>query len=423
MRFIMKDKQIMEGYSLAKAIYSEYGVDVDAAIHTINSIPISMNAWQGDDLLGFEGQSKLTGGICATGAYPGRARTADELRADLEQAIECIPGKMKVAIHSMHGEKNNRNIDRDNYDIDMFDNWIDWANDHQLGLDFNPTFFSHPMMDGDFSLTSSNKGKRKFWIEHGKRCREIANEIGKRTGQTCINNFWMPDGYKDVPADTLRLRELMIEALDEIFSVSYNEAYTKDSLESKLFGLGIESYTVANHEFSLLYASTHNKLYTMDAGHFHPTESVASKISSILCFTKEILLHVSRGVHWDSDHIVLWNEELQNIANEIVHNHYENRVNLALDYFDASINRIFGWVIGVRNTRKALLKSALDPITLLRNSELNADYSSRLALWEESKSLPFSLVWDYYCMTKGVPVGQSWFDKIRKYEEEVTSKR
>lgn len=419
----MNENQIIKRFELAKEIYESLGVDVEAAMESANDIPVSMHCWEGDDLLGFEGATELSGGIQVTGNYPGRARNAEELRSDITKSLECIPGKMKVSLHSIHGEKNGRKIDRDAYDVEMFENWIDWANDSSLGLDFNPTFFSHPMMDGNFSLTSRDAGKRRFWIEHGKRSREIAAEIGKRTGQVCVNNFWLPDGYKDIPADTMILRESMMEALDEIFAAQFAPKYTVDSVESKLFGLGMESYTVASHEFSLLYAASRNKLYTLDAGHFHPTESVAAKLSAVMCFAKEAMLHISRGVRWDSDHVVIWDEELQHIMDEIVHNGFKERIHIGLDYFDASINRIACWIIGVRNARKALLKASLDPMEPIREAEKSGDYTTRLALLEETRTLPFAAVWDYYCTKQNVPTGQSWLGRVQEYEKEVTSKR
>jgi L-rhamnose isomerase len=419
----MNEQQITRAYELARERYADLGVDAARAIDSADAVPVSMHCWQGDDLLGFEGSTQLTGGIQTTGNYPGRARTAHELRSDLDKALECIPGTAKVSIHALHAEKKGRQIDRDAYDSTLFEGWISWANERRLGLDFNPTFFSHPMMDGNFSLTSRDPGKRRFWIEHGKRCREIAAEIGKRTGHLCINNFWMPDGYKDIPADTVSLRESMIEALDEIFSAQFDKTSTVDGLESKLFGLGIESYTVASHEFSLMYAASREKLYTLDAGHFHPTESISAKLSAIMLFLPEALLHVSRGVRWDSDHVVLWDDELQNIMNQIVHNNFEQRIHIGLDYFDASINRVVSWVIGVRNTRRALLKAYLDPTAPILKAERDGDYSGRLALLEETKSLPFSSVWDYYCLTHNVPVGRDWLQTVQKYEFEVTSKR
>lgn len=419
----MNDSDILNRYDLAKKIYADQGVDVEEKIAEVDAIPISMHSWQGDDLLGFEGAEILTGGIQATGNYPGRARNADELRSDIDVALSCVPGTMKVALHAIHAEKGNRKVDRDEFDVSLFERWINWANERNIGLDFNPTFFSHPMMDGNFSITSLDEKKRRFWIEHGKRCREISAEIGKRTGQVCIDNFWFPDGYKDVPADTKSLREKMQESLDEIFEAKFDSQYTLDALESKLFGLGVESYTVASHEFSLMYAATRKILYTLDAGHFHPTESIAAKLTAILNFVPEVMLHVSRGVRWDSDHVVIWNDELQSIATEIVHNNYQSRVHVGLDYFDASINRIACWVIGIRNTRKALLKAALDPISAIRKAERSGDYTTRLALLEESKSLPFADVWDYYCMSNGVPVSDSWLKIVKDYEIQVTSKR
>ena len=419
----MNDSLVCKRYELAQQVYAAHGVDTEQAMAAIDAIPISMHSWQGDDLLGFEGAEALTGGIQATGNYPGRARTADELRSDLDVALSCVPGTMKVSLHAVHAEKDGRKVDRDEYDVSLFERWIDWANARNIGLDFNPTFFSHPMSDGNFSVTSLDEKKRRFWIEHGKRCREISAEIGKRTGKTCIDNFWFPDGYKDIPADTLVLRESMTQALDEIFAAKFDPKDTVDALESKLFGLGVESYTVASHEFSLLYAATRNILYTLDAGHFHPTESIAATLTAILNFLPQVMLHVSRGVRWDSDHVVIWNDELQAIATEIIHNGYQGRVNIGLDYFDASINRIACWIIGVRDTRKALLKAALDPMAPILKAEQEGDYTSRLALLEESKTLPFADVWDYYCMSKNVPVGQSWLKTVKEYEAAVTLKR
>ena len=419
----MNEGNIIKRYTLAKEAYAALNVDVDSAVELIDRIPISMNSWQGDDLLGFEGATNLTGGIQTTGNYPGRARNADELRNDIMFALSCIPGEMKIALHASHAEKGGRRVDRDEYDVSLFANWIDWAKENALGLDFNPTFFSHPMADGNFSLASRDATKRRFWIEHGKRCREISAQIGRQTGRVCIDNFWMPDGYKDVPADTAALRALMIEALDEVFATEFDSAHTVDAIESKLFGVGVESYTVASHEFSLLYAAKRNKLYTLDAGHFHPTESIAAKLSAILSFNREVMLHVSRGVRWDSDHVVIWDDELQNIMNEIVHNGYEERVHIGLDYFDASINRIAAWVIGVRNTRKALLKAALDPMAEIRKAECEGDYTARLALLEETRSLPFAEVWDYYCLKKSVPAGRDWLERVQGYEKDVLSAR
>ena len=419
----MDEKKIINSFFLAKDRYAEMGVDTEAAILKMESIPISMHCWQGDDLIGYDGSGELTGGIQTTGNYLGRARTPEELRMDIEEAISLFPGKVKVNLHACHAEKKGKKIDRDAYTIEEFQTWVDWAKEKDMGLDFNPTFFSHSRMDGDFSLASRNDKTRRFWIEHGKRCMEIGQEFGKQLGKICIVNYWMPDGYKDTPADTVTPRELMTKSLDEIFSVPYDENYTKAAIESKLFGMGLESYTVASHEYSLGYAMSRKKIYTLDAGHFHPTEVISAKISAILQFLPNLLLHVSRGVRWDSDHVIVLDDELQRIMDEIVCNGYENRIYIGLDYFDASINRIACWTIGVRNARKALLNAALAPLDLIRSAENNKDYTLRLSLQEERKTLPFGPVWDYYCMTKSTPVGADWTNEIKKYEKEVLCKR
>ena len=419
----MNDSLVCKRYELAQQVYAAHGVDTEQAMAAIDAIPISMHSWQGDDLLGFEGAEALTGGIQATGNYPGRARTADELRSDLDVALSCVPGTMKVSLHAVHAEKDGRKVDRDEYDVSLFERWIDWANARNIGLDFNPTFFSHPMSDGNFSVTSLDEKKRRFWIEHGKRCREISAEIGKRTGKTCIDNFWFPDGYKDIPADTLVLRESMTQALDEIFAAKFDPKDTVDALESKLFGLGVESYTVASHEFSLLYAATRNILYTLDAGHFHPTESIAAKLTAILNFLPQVMLHVSRGVRWDSDHVVIWNDELQAIATEIIHNGYQGRVNIGLDYFDASINRVAAWVVGTRSAQKALLFALLQPDEKLRQLQDGANFTEKMVLMEEAKTLPFGDVWAEYCRRQGVPADGDWYAAVTQYEKEVLSRR
>lgn len=414
---------LLKGYDYAKEIYAEKGIDIDSAMEKINPIAISMHNWQGDDVIGFDNPGELAGGLATTGDYMGRARTPGELRQDIETAMSMIPGAKRLNLHACYGENIPKGVDRDAYTIEHFQNWADWAKEMKVALDFNPTFFSHPMMDGNFSLASRDEKKRKFWIEHGKRCREIGAEFGKQLGSTCIVNHWMPDGYKDVPADTAVLRKLMAESLDEMMEDKMDPGHMKDALESKLFGLGIESYTVASHEFSYGYALTRNILYTLDAGHFHPTETISTKLSAVLQFCEEVLLHVSRGVRWDSDHVVLWDDELQNIMSEILLNGYEKRVHIGLDYFDASINRLACWIIGMRNSRKALLKAALTPIERIRDAEAEGDYTARLALIEENKSLPFAPVWDYYCMNSGVPVGDKWLDEIKEYERTTLSKR
>lgn len=418
----MEDR-IVRGFEYAKQIYEELGIDVNQAIETIDKIPVSIHSWQGDDLIGFDGAEELSGGIAATGNYPGRARTGDELRSDLDFAFSLIPGEKRVNVHACHAEQIPKGVDRDGYSAEMFQLWIDWARDRRIGLDFNPTFFSHPRMDGNFSLASNDKAVRNFWIEHGKRCREIGAEMGRQTGSPCIVNFWMPDGFKDIPADTSHYRKLMCSSLDQILSEKIDRQYEKDALESKLFGLGIESYTVANHEFSLGYAMSRDIIYTLDCGHFHPTEVVSDKLTSIMQFTDEVLLHVSRGVRWDSDHVVILDDELQRIMQEILFNNYQERVHIGLDFFDASINRIACWVIGVRNVRKALLRAALMPISDIRKSEMVGDFTSRLAMLEEAKMLPFGLIWDWYCLEKDVPVGGKWLDQVDQYERDVLVKR
>jgi L-rhamnose isomerase len=413
----MKKDLVVKGYEYAKEVFAEYGIDVDSKMAFADSIPVSMHSWQGDDLIGFDGVGELTGGIATTGNYPGRARTADELRADIDFVRTLIPGTTRLNLHSCHAETAGKKVDRDAYGAEHFKNWLDWAQDRKLGMDFNPTFFSHPMMDGNFSLASRDEKVRKFWIEHGKRCREIGNAFGERQKSPCVVNFWMPDGYKDVPADTQVLRKLMIESLDEIFAdSSFSKDNELDAIESKLFGLGLESYTVASHEFSLGYATTRKMLYTLDAGHFHPTETISSKLSAVLQYLDEVMLHVSRGVRWDSDHVVTYDDELQNIMSEIIGNGYEKRVHIGLDYFDASINRLASWAIGMRNVRKALLKSSLMPVDLIRAKEAEGNYTQRLALQEESKYLPYSAIWDYYCLVHDIPVGNQWIEKVTEYE-------
>ena len=419
----MDREQIVKGYEYAKAAFAEFGVDVDQAIARIDRIPISMHCWQGDDVIGFEGSGALTGGIQTTGNYPGRARTADELRKDAEFAMRCIPGETKFNLHASYAEKGGKDVDRDRYTIEQFQAWADWAKENGIGLDFNPTFFSHPMMDGDFSLASLDESKRRFWIEHGKRCREIALEFAKRTGKPCAVNYWMPDGFKDTCADTKLYRDVMRASLDEIFAAEIDPELVPCALESKLFGIGVESYTVASHEFSYGYAVKNGILYTLDAGHFHPTEVISAKLSATLQFVDKVLLHVSRGVRWDSDHVITHDDELQKIMDEIVFNGFDRRVLIGLDYFDASINRIAAWVIGMRNARKALLYAALAPIGQIRQAEVDGDLTARLALMEERKNLPACAVWEYYLMTKGVPAGDAWLAKVKDYEETVLARR
>lgn len=417
-------KQVVAAYENAKELFAQWGVDVDAALAALVDMPVSIHCWQGDDVRGYEdcGES-AGGGTAVTGNYRGRARNAEELRADFEMALQQIPGKHRFSIHAIYAETEGKQVARDELETKYFENWVAWGKEKGIALDFNPTFHGHPKSADGFSLSSPDKAVRDYWIEHGKRAREIAAFIGKAQGSACINNFWMHDGYKDTPVDTAAPRERMAQALDEIFKTAYPTEYTKDAVESKLFGLGLESYTVASHEFSLSYALTRNKLYTLDAGHFHPTEMISAKISSILQFCQELLLHVSRGVRWDSDHVVALDDELQAIMQQIVRGGYQKRVHIGTDYFDASINRVAAWVIGSRNTVKAALKALLEPTEKLREVELAGDLTSRLALLEELKCYPYAAVWDYYCLTNNVPVRETWLGNIKQYECDVLSKR
>ena len=418
----MKEELILKGYEYAKAQYAAQGVDVDAAIAKADAIPVSMHCWQGDDVIGFDGSDSLSGGIQTTGNYPGRARTADELRADIAFVRTMIPGATKLNLHASYAEKNGKQVDRDAYTIDLFQNWVDFAKEQKIGLDFNPTYFAHPKMDGDFSLSSTNPAIRKFWIEHGKRCREIGLEFAKQLNQPCAINFWMPDGYKDVCADTKLHRDLMIDSLDQIFAEDIDRKLVPCGLESKLFGVGVESYTVASHEFSYGYAVKNGLLYTLDAGHFQPTEVISAKLTACLPFLEGIILHVSRPVRWDSDHVILLDDEIQRIMDEVILNNYQDRTFIALDYFDASINRVAAWAVGMRNARKAILSACLAPASI-RDAEHKGDLTSRLALMEERKTLPFGAIWDYYCMKQDAGVGTDWLAKVKQYETDVLSKR
>lgn len=416
----MNEKLIVKGFEYAQEVYAAHGVDVEAAIKAADKLPISMNCWQGDDVRGFEGgaEAGASGGIATTGSYPGSARTADELRADADEAMRLIPGVKKFNLHASYAELNGRNIGRNAYTPDLFEGWLEWAEERGIGLDFNATYFSHPMVKDGFTLSSPDKAVRDYWIEHGKRCRSIGKAFYDRLGCECVINYWMPDGYKDDPADMAAPRARMVASLDEIFKGGNIEG-VKEAVESKLFGLGVESYTVGSHELMLGYAITRGKLCCLDAGHFHPTEVISGKISAVMQFLPEVLLHVSRPVRWDSDHVVIMDDELMAIMHQVVRNDYAERVKLALDFFDASINRLAAWVIGTRNTRKALLRANLENIALLKRLELDGDLSGRLAVMEEEKTLPFGAVWDYYCLRAGVPVGDDWLNEVRGYEKRV----
>lgn len=417
-----KAPQKTSAYPLAKERYAEFGVDTEAAIQKLGTLPVSLHCWQGDDVGGFEHAGRSPGGgIAVTGNYPGKARTADELRSDLEKALSLIPGTHRVNLHACYGEFGKKPADRNEIEPAHFQNWIQWAKHHGLGLDFNPTYFAHPLAEDGFTLSHRSKKVRKFWIEHGKRSREIGAAMGRALGSSTVTNFWIPDGSKDTPADRLSPRERLADSLDEMFAKPLKGGV--DAVEPKLFGIGSESYVVGSAEFYLGYAITRKKLLCLDAGHFHPTEGIADKISSVLQFVPEVLLHVSRGVRWDSDHVVVFNDDLLAITREVVANGFLKRVRLGLDYFDASINRIAAWVIGTRALQRALLAALLEPTKALQETEASGDYTSRLALQEELKALPAGAVWEEFCERKNVAVGAAWVAEVRAYEEAVLSHR
>lgn len=418
-----KDAQIEKAYQIARNRYAKLGVDTDKAIKRLSRISISLHCWQGDDVVGLESrQTQLGGGLAVTGNYPGRARTGDELRQDLQKAYSLIPGRHRLNLHAFYAEPD-KPVDRDQLGPEHYSNWIDWAKKNRIGMDLNPTFFSHPKAADGMTISHPDAGIRRFWIEHGIRCRRIGAAIGRALGKTCITNIWIPDGMKDTPVDRKGPRERLAQSLDRIFSERIDPALNLDAVESKLFGIGSESYVVGSHEFYLGYAAKHKKILTLDTGHFHPTECIADKISSVLMFVPGVLLHVSRPVRWDSDHVVAFSDELKTIAHELVTGELLDRVYIGLDYFDASINRIAAWVIGSRNMLKALLFALLEPIERLKQIELDRDYTLRLALTEELKSMPFGAVWDYYCLTDGVPPDHMWISEVISYEKQVLSKR
>ncbi len=420
----MSQKNIEAAYKLAQERYTEVGVDADKALRWLASVPVSLHCWQGDDVGGFEKLGAgLGGGLAATGNYPGKARTPAELRGDAEKALSLIPGKHRFNLHAFYGEFGGKKVDRDEIEPKHFKGWIDWAKKLGIGLDFNPTFFSHPNAADNFTLSHADKGIRKFWVDHGIACRQIGAAMGKALGRTCVTNFWIPDGMKDIPVDRIGPRKRLTHSLDEIFGVPVDPKLNLDAIEGKLFGIGCESYTVGSHEYYLGYAVSRQKLFTLDTGHYHPTETITDKISAVFQFLPEILLHVSRGVRWDSDHVVILNDDLQALAQELVRGDYLDDTHIGLDYFDASINRIAAWVIGTRNMLKALLQAMLEPTAKLQVAEESGDYTSRLAWFEEAKTLPFSAVWDYYCAKNGVPVGEAWLAEVKQYEKSVLSKR
>ena len=415
---------IEQAYQVARQRYEDFGVDTEQAMEKLAKIKISLHCWQGDDVGGFESDEGLTGGgIQATGNYPGKARNGDELRADLEKAYSLIPGKHRLNLHAIYAETGGKKVDRNALDASHFARWIDWAKQNGLGMDFNPSYFSHPLAESGFTLSSRDEKVRKFWVEHGICCRKIGAAIGKALGTPCVTNVWIPDGYKDIPVDRKGPREILKKSLDEMFAEAIDPKHNLDAVESKLFGIGSESYVVGSHEFYMGYAVQKQKLLCLDAGHFHPTEVISDKISSALTFVPELLLHVSRGVRWDSDHVVILNEELMAIAQEIVRGGYTERVHIGLDFFDASINRIAAWVIGTRSMLKALLIALLEPTQMLRDVENNGNHTARLALLEDMKTMPFGAVWDYYCGKQNTPTAPQWLNEVRTYEEETLAKR
>ncbi len=421
----MKEEMIEKAYQLAKEQYAAIGVDTAAVLKKMEQVVISLHCWQTDDVGGFEtADSSLSGGgIQATGNYPGKSRNIAEMRADLEKVMSLLPGKQRLNLHAIYGEFGGEKIDRDQIEVKHFQGWIDWCKAAGIGMDFNPTCFSHPKAADGFTLSSKNEEYRRFWVEHVRRCRAISAEIGKQLGTPCVQNTWVPDGSKDIPVDRNGYRALLKKSLDEAMSAEYPKEYMKDAVESKLFGIGAESMTVGSHDFYLGYAIKNSKLICLDMGHFHPTEQVGDKISSCLQFVDEILLHLSRPVRWDSDHVVTLNEEVQLIASEITRNDFFSRVNIGLDFFDASINRIGAYVIGTRAVQKAFLFALLEPSETLGELERQGKNFERLAMLEELKTMPFSAVWDYYCLQEGVPVGMDYIPEIQNYETQVLSKR
>ena len=416
---------IQESYELAKKQYAALGVDTDNAIERMKQYQISLHCWQGDDVGGFETpDAELAGGgIQVTGNYPGKARNIAELKQDLEKAMSMLPGKQRLNLHTIYGDFGGEKVERDEIETKHFRTWIDWAKEQGIGLDFNATLFSHPMADSGFTLSSKDEKVRKFWVEHVKRCRRIAADMGKELGTAAVHNLWIPDGSKDIPVDRYGHRQQLKKSLDEIFAEEFPEEFLKDAVESKLFGIGAESMTVGSHDFYLSYAAKNNKMICIDNGHFHPTEQAGDKISAVLDFVPGILLHVTRPVRWDSDHVVTLNDEIMLIAQEIVRTNTPEKINIGLDFFDASMNRIGAYVTGTRAMQQALLISLLEPYAQLKEYEEAGKSFERLALMELLKSKPWGAVWDYYCMLNGVPVAEEFIDEVEKYEKEVLIKR
>ncbi|MBE6617718.1 MAG: L-rhamnose isomerase [Ruminococcaceae bacterium] len=414
---------IERNLEIAREAYAKIGVDVDAAIKYAAETPVSIQCWQGDDVSGFEApDGELTGGIQSTGNYPGKARNINELRADFEFANKLIPGKKKLSLHAIYLDSE-KAVPRNEISTEHFASWVQWARENGLGLDFNPTFFSHPLSADGFTLSNDDEGIRKFWVEHGIKSRLISEYFGKELGMTSCNNLWVPDGFKDTPVNRAKKRENLAKSYEEIFAVKTDDKYNLDAIESKVFGIGAESCTIGSHEFYMGCAMKHGKLLTLDTGHYHPTEVVSDKISGVLTYLPGVMLHVSRPVRWDSDHVVILDDELKAITTEIRRGGFEKRVHIGLDFFDGSINRIACWTIGARNMEKALLWAALEPVAMLQKFEAEGDFTSRLAYLEEIKTLPFGFVWDAYCAQHNVPVGDAWLADVKKYEADVLSVR
>ena len=417
------EENIRKAYELAKEAYAGLGVDTDEVLRRLAQVKISIHCWQGDDIAGFLFKDQqLSGGIQVTGNYPGAATTVTELRQDIEKAVSLIPGKHKLSLHAIYADTDEK-VDLDQLEPRHFASWVEWAKKTGMGLDFNPTCFSHPMAADGFTISHKDDKVRNFWIEHCRRSRLIGEYFGRELGQKCVTNYWFPDGYKDIPVDREAPRRRMKEALDQVFAGPIDEEHNLNAIESKVFGIGAESYTTGSNEFCLGYAVQNHKAVCLDAGHFHPTEVISDKIPTVLLFTDELLLHVSRPVRWDSDHVVVMDDELLAIAQSLVRTGLLDRTHIGLDFFDASINRIAAWVIGTRNMLKALLRAMLEPVDQLKKLENEGDYTARLAMLEELKCYPFAAVWDYYCMTQGVPVREGWLPVVREYEQQVLLKR
>jgi len=411
-------RDLRKEYELVKKEYAKIGVDTDKAIERLSNVRISMHCWQGDDVRGFLFNSDLSGGIQTTGNYPGRARNVKELKEDIVEVLKLVPGKFNLNLHAIYADTNEK-IDLDQIEPKHFASWVNFAKEHNLELDFNPTCFSHKMASTGFTLSSPDENVRNFWIEHCKRSRKIGEYFGKELGIPCVTNIWIPDGMKDIPYDRLSPRIRLKDCLDKILEEKIDPKYNIDSVESKVFGIGVESYTVGSNEFYLGYATKNQTCLTLDAGHFHPTEYISDKISSVLLYVPHLLLHVSRPVRWDSDHVVIFDDELNEIARSLVRSNLIEKTSIGLDYFDASINRIAAWVVGIRSTQKALLKAMLEPVNTINELEKEMKYTERMVLTEEMKTMPFGVVYDYYCFINNIPVGQEYLNEVKNYEKNV----